>query len=144
MFCVSLAFVSWCSSFQHFNSEMIFHNIEVSNLTARETGSRKNKNSLCSSSISLHWPVYVFTFKAHVSCLEDDLRLPGLLVTPPDVAIAALCCVHNKPSFYGALHSVGLDLVLSVGVTSRHRTLLLRFSCEMVDSISKYRYWVVG
>lgn len=38
----------------------------------------------------LHWPVYIFTFKAHVSCLEDDLRLPGLLVTSPDVAIAAV------------------------------------------------------
>ncbi len=72
--------------------------------------------------------------RGYLVCLSHPWMLPRL----------PLCCVHNKPSFYGTLHCAFLDPALCLRVTSRHRTLLSKFSCGMVDSISKYTYRAVG
>lgn len=97
--------------------------------------------NLCSQVQYLAFHLCIFlTFKAKVSCLEVDLRLPGFLVTPSVVAMVAVCCRHNKPGFYGIRCYARVGPVLRLGVTSRHHTPLSAFCVGFVESISEYKY----
>lgn len=117
------------------SARVLLHTCQVS--TSRLFVEQPETLDLCVQVLCLAFnPCIFLTFKAHVSCLEEDPSLPGFLVTPLLLPWLLFCCLHNKLGFYGTR----CYLCVATWVTSRHHTPLSVFSVGFVESISYYKY----